>query len=155
MKVIKNTPANDRIAWNSDNENDVKWPESELYQYLNTEYYQTLPIELKEKIVNATWNYGDVINPWFDEDNQNIFTPEELEKFNELYGVIARYDENKLTDDQKRDKIKELSKMYSDALVKRENELTDDVKANIGLMSLTDYCSSFGSNGRYNCMTSY
>ena len=35
MKVIKNTPSNDSIAWNGDYQSDIKWPQSELYKYLN------------------------------------------------------------------------------------------------------------------------
>ena len=53
MKVIKNTPANDNIAWNSDFASDIQWSESDIYRYLNNDFYQTLPVELKEKIVNS------------------------------------------------------------------------------------------------------
>ncbi len=158
LKVVKNVPANDSIAWNSDSSSDIKWPQSELYQYLNSEFYNTLSIDLKEMIVNSEWKYGDISNIDFDEENQNIFTPKELEKYHELSDAIYGTEENDyesgLNDDQKREKIKEISKLESEALVKRENELTDNVTANIGLLTLTDYCSSFESNSIYNCMIS-
>ena len=148
VKVIKSIPSNDSIVWNNDVESNTKWPDSDIYRYLNNDFYQTLPIELKEKIVNTIWNYGDIIDT--DVSVQNIFTPEELIKFDELKDALWGSE-----DAQKREKIKEISKLESEALVKRENELTDNKDANIGLMNLTDYCSSFEIGDTYNCRTSY
>ena len=71
-----------------------------------------------------------------------------------MVNAIQGRDGSELNDDQKREKIKEASKMYSEALIKKESELTDNIQANIGLMNLTDYCDSFESNGTYNCDTS-
>ncbi len=151
IKVIKNTPSSLFITWHNSN-TDTQWPDSNMFSYLNNDFYQTLPIELKEKIVNATWNYGKIIDPRNANNSiQNIFTQEELAKYNEFNDAI---DGTELNDAQKREKVKELSKMFSEALMKRENELIDNVQANIGLMNLIDYCSSFESNSVYNCMTS-
>ncbi len=154
IKVIKNIPTGDWINWDNDQYSDIKWPNSDIFNYLNNDFYQTLSEELQKKIVKATWYYGDVADPYHNIDNQNIFMPEELEKVNELYAAIYGLDGSELNDDQKREKVKEISKMYSNALMKKENELTDNKEANIGLMSLTDYCGSFESNGTYYCWTS-
>ena len=85
---------------------------------------------------------------------QNIFTPEELVKYKELTDAILGNDGSELNDGQKREKIKEMTKLKSEALMKKEAQLTDNKKANIGLMNITDYCSSFESDKELNCMSS-
>ena len=147
MKVIKNTPANDSIAWNSDYQTDIKWPQSELYKYLNTEFYQTLPIELKEKIVNTIWQYGDINDLT---DIESVYTPEELEKIRELSNKI----QGDGTDDEKRLAIKEIAKIDSRAFIRTETAATSSAIGNISLMSITDYCASFESNRDLTCNTS-
>ena len=151
LKVVKNTPANDSIAWNSDYQSDIKWPQSELYQYLNNEFYNTLSIDLKEMIVDSEWKYGD-INSYYDSEYQNVFTSEELEKYNTLYDDIY---EKGLSDEEIRPKIKEITKLESEAMIKTEEKATSKISSKVSLMSLTDYCSSFESDKEINCMTSW
>ena len=142
MKVIKNTPANNSIAWNSDYRTDIKWPQSELYKYLNTDFYQTLPIELKEKIVNETWLYGDV--------NPNNMSPEDQQKMSEYQQtMMGGGDEN-----TKKEAGKNYAKLMADFVVTEEAKATDKTTGNISLMSITDYCSSFESDKELNCMSS-
>lgn len=143
IKVIKNTPSNDSIAWNSDKQTDIKWPESELYQYLNNEFYKTLSPSLKAKILNTTWLYGDV--------NPNNMSSEEQEKKNEyLQTMIGDGDT-----DTKKEAAKNFAKLYSDWLVKEEAKATDKTTGKVGLMSIMDYCSSFESEKNLSCFSSY
>ncbi len=140
MKVVKNTPANDSIAWNSDYQTDIKWPKSELYKYLNTEYYNTLPIELKNKIINTTWLYGDV--------NQNdlLSNPRIMELMGTLQGAG---DEG-----AKKEAATELAKLMATETINLESQnATSKTVGNISLMSVTDYCSSFESDKDLNCMS--
>ncbi len=152
IKVIKNIPEKTQI-WDGRLESGVyiEWPDSDIYYYLNQTFYENLPDKLKEKIANATWNYYDIISPEYSY-SQNIFTSEEYKKYSELNNAI-RY-ESELNDNSKREKIKEVSKIISEAILKTDTILADNINANVGLMSLVDYCSSFENNGMYNCMMS-
>ncbi len=142
MKVIKNTPANNSIAWNNDYQTDIKWPESELYKYLNDDFYKTLPIELKEKIVNATWLYGDV-NP----DNMSSEDQQKMSEYEQT--MMGGGDEN-----TKKEAAKNYAKLTADFVVTEEAKAADKTTGNISLMSITDYCSSFESDKELNCMSS-
>lgn len=143
MKVIKNTPSNDSIAWNSDAKSDIKWPQSELYKYLNIEFYNELSPSLKEKIVNATWLYGDV--------NQNNMSPEEQEKMEEyMRTAISGEDEN-----EKKEATNNFAKLVADFYVTEEAKAIDKITGNISLMSITDYCSSFESDKKLTCASSH
>ena len=142
LKVVKNTPANDSIAWNSDYRSDIKWPQSELYQYLNSEFYNTLSIDLKEMIVDSEWKYGDI--------NPNNMSPEELQKMNEYQETLMSSGDA----DAKKEAGNNMSKLYTDFIVTEEAKATDQTTGKVSLMSMTDYCSSFESNSDINCMSS-
>ncbi len=143
MKVVKDTPVNDSIVWNSDSYNNIKWSESELYKYLNTDFYNTLPIELKNKILNTTWVYGDI--------NENNMSLEEQQKMEEYEEVI--YGDGDL--DIRKEAGKNYAKLYSDFLLKEETKATDKTIGKVSLMSITDYCSSFENDKELNCISTF
>ena len=55
IKIIRNETIGSH-SWNSEQKND--WAMSNLYQYLNTTYYDSLNATSKNMVENATWNTG-------------------------------------------------------------------------------------------------
>ncbi len=129
IKVIKQTQfTNNGIStytWNT-NSNDrecgnngcPEWPESEIYTTLNATFYETLDKNIKGKIQNWNWMYGDVHTDYV-----------EILNADELYKVETG---------------KQNSKYYGKLPSEKENEITIEkwdgqTTANIGLIYLHDY----------------
>ncbi len=56
MKVIKEKSIGNRV-WDNDIESDVTWNNSDLYKYLNNEWYPTLNQNIKNMIESTNWKY--------------------------------------------------------------------------------------------------
>ena len=56
LKIIKDEPYNERLAWNTDDIND--WATASLQEELNTTYLNSIQSPYKEMISNAKWNLG-------------------------------------------------------------------------------------------------
>ena len=56
LKIIRDEPYNERMAWDTDNVND--WTTASLQEELNTTYLNSIQSPYKEMINNAKWNLG-------------------------------------------------------------------------------------------------
>ncbi len=59
IKLIRNEPYNESIAWDTNDEND--WSTASLQEELNTTYLENITSPSKEMIGNAVWNLGGSI----------------------------------------------------------------------------------------------
>ncbi len=147
IKVIKNTPIEQKLQWWTDNKTDIKWPESLAYKYLNNEYYNELSVNLKNQILETIWKYGIVNDESISEENQS--------KMNQLWESLNQLWESEVpTDDELRPILIEITKLYVQQYLKAESELTNKTIGKISLMNIADYCSSFESNTNVNCGSS-
>ena len=75
FKVIKKEALNKAYSWNNVYNQDIKWPQSDLFKGLNGSYFLTdrtyLPSGWSSKIETMDWKYGDIYNlsDWYVEIN--------------------------------------------------------------------------------------
>ncbi len=143
MKVIKSTPIEQHLQWWTDDQTDIKWSESLIYQYLNSEYYNSLPIELKNRIVDITW-----VNSFVDINDMSIENKQKMSEYEEIMYSDAE-------DRTIKEAYKNYGEIFSNFLVNEEKKgVVNKTVDKVSIMNLTDYCSSFESNGYLNCMDS-
>ncbi len=142
LKIIKNIPIEKNIKWHNNSYSHTNFAESDIYKYLNTDYYNELPTELKNKIIETSWKYGEV--------NDEKMDIKDKQKMMEYLQTIRGEEDLEV----KKESAKNITKLYSDFFIKEESKLSNKIIGNISLMNLTDYCSSFESDKELNCMSS-
>ncbi len=127
IKVIKQTRYGSAMKWwtgYSGIENNKEWLDADIFETLNTNFYNSLDTIIQGKIQEWEYMYGDISNEYI---NSNIST-------DTAYQIETGQENTKYYDPDSGDYIE-------------DQKWTEKVSANIGLMYIHDYAYALGGTG--------